>query len=30
MSDKKVILITGALSGIGMASAVFFAKQGWK
>ncbi|SDZ79799.1 SDR family oxidoreductase [Pedobacter hartonius] len=29
MSDKKVILITGASSGIGMASAVFFAKQGW-
>jgi NADP-dependent 3-hydroxy acid dehydrogenase YdfG len=29
MSDKKVILITGASSGIGMASAVYFAKNGW-
>jgi NADP-dependent 3-hydroxy acid dehydrogenase YdfG len=29
MSDKKTILITGASSGIGMASAIFFAKQGW-
>jgi NADP-dependent 3-hydroxy acid dehydrogenase YdfG len=29
MSDKKVILITGASSGIGMASAIYFANQGW-
>ncbi len=29
MPDKKTILITGASSGIGMASAIFFAKQGW-
>lgn len=29
MSHKKTILITGASSGIGMASAIIFAKNGW-
>jgi NADP-dependent 3-hydroxy acid dehydrogenase YdfG len=29
MSDKKVILITGASSGIGKATAVYFAKKDW-
>ena len=29
MSDNKLIVITGASSGIGMASDIYFAKQGW-
>jgi NADP-dependent 3-hydroxy acid dehydrogenase YdfG len=30
MSDKKVVVITGASSGFGRATAVLFAKHGWR